>query len=273
MDWLLDPGAGTATGTIEGLLTEHLRCTGRGDVDMARAAAIAGGAVKAASAESDSCPLWVQLDWTAPPPVLTVHRLGATAGGALSRAGIAGNAFVEPHHRELLLSLTVASGEPVALPVVGGPDAPVEAGGAPRMELSLTLPRQTSSVPVVRHLAGQTLRAFGVRDAHIDDVQLAISEACANVIEHALDTHTYDVRIELASDQCAITVVDQGEGFDPSALPARAAVFDEGGRGIQLMRALVDNLAFEDQPRAGAIVHMVKELDYDRSHPLHMPSA
>jgi hypothetical protein len=36
------------------------------------------------------------------------------------------------------------------------------------------------------------------------------------------------------------------------------------------MRALVDTMAFEDQPRSGAVVHLVKELEYDRDHPLHV---
>jgi hypothetical protein len=33
------------------------------------------------------------------------------------------------------------------------------------------------------------------------------------------------------------------------------------------MRALVDNLNFVSEPKIGAVVHMVKRLDYDQSHP------
>jgi serine/threonine-protein kinase RsbW len=139
----------------------------------------------------------------------------------------------------------------------------------PQMELSLALPRESSSVPVVRRLAAQALRAFGVADSHVEDVQLAITEACANVVEHAVDTDTYEVRIELASDRCAITVLDQGGGFDATRVPHDVVDDDEGGRGLRLMRALVDNVAFEDQPQTGAVVHMVKALEYDPKHPLH----
>lgn len=141
---------------------------------------------------------------------------------------------------------------------------------APRMELSVALPRESSSVPVVRRLAGQALRAFGVTDEHIDDVQLAISEACANVVDHAVDTDTYEVRIDLAADRCSITVLDQGHGFDSTQVARRPEDDAETGRGLALMRALVDNVAFEDQPQAGAVVHMVKELEYDHRHPLHV---
>jgi len=46
----------------------------------------------------------------------------------------------------------------------------------------------------------------------------------------------------------------------------------EHGRGISLMRALVDNVNFANEPQVGAVVHMVKELTYDSSHPLHSAS-
>ena len=141
-------------------------------------------------------------------------------------------------------------------------------GSAPNLDLSLNLPRESGSVPVVRRLAAQALHAFGVDDDDIFDVQLAISEACANVIDHAADTDTYEVMVELAAHRCAITVVDQGGGFDATSVPPEAQLSAEAGRGVALMRALVDNLAFRSEPQVGAVVHMVKSLQYDASHPL-----
>mgnify|MGYP006197533449 CR=1 FL=1 len=102
-----------------------------------------------------------------------------------------------------------------------------------------------------------------------DPVMLAITEACANVIDHAGATDTYDVKIELSADRCAITVVDQGGGFDASQVPADVSQDSERGRGLALMRALVDNVAFHNEPQAGAVVHMVKNLRYLVDHPLH----
>jgi anti-sigma regulatory factor (Ser/Thr protein kinase) len=42
----------------------------------------------------------------------------------------------------------------------------------------------------------------------------------------------------------------------------------ESGRGLTLMRALFDNVAFASEPQAGALVHMVKSLRFDHDHPL-----
>ncbi|HEX5772149.1 MAG TPA: ATP-binding protein, partial [Nocardioidaceae bacterium] len=140
-----------------------------------------------------------------------------------------------------------------------------------RLEMTVSLPRQSHSVPVIRRLAAQILRAFGVAADSIHDVELAISEACANVIQHAVDSEGYEVSIELAADRCAITVLDRGEGFEADVRD-QVDVDAESGRGLSLMRALVDNLNFVSEPKVGAVVHMVKQLDYDDSHPFRRSS-
>jgi serine/threonine-protein kinase RsbW len=153
------------------------------------------------------------------------------------------------------------------VPLVASPE------NVPHLDLSLSLPRESSSVPVVRKLSVQALTAFGVIHEDVADVELAITEACANVIDHAADTDTYEVQVELASDECAITVLDQGSGFDAAGVDENAPDHSETGRGLALMRALVDNVAFRSEPRAGAVVHMVKALSYDHNHPLWQRAA
>ncbi len=193
-------------------------------------------------------------------------QLGARVHGAatvvLDETIAAGDP--ECHLQVALRRIDEGDGEPYFWP----PRAAAPADTVPHLDLSVSLPRESVSVPVVRRLAAQALRAFGVHDEDLDDVQLAISEACANVIDHAGETDTYDVKVELAADRCAITVVDQGGGFDATSVPERPGDDSEMGRGLALMRALVDNVAFRNEPQAGAVVHMVKALRYDANHPL-----
>ena len=189
----------------------------------------------------------------------------------------------------VVLDETIAQGDPACrLQVMLGP-APDDVAGntyhwppagtaafdddpAPRLELTVSLPRESHSVPVVRRLAAQALRAFGVTDEDISDVELAITEACANVVDHAVESDSYEVDIELAADRCALTVIDRGGGFDATVVQDQEDDDAEHGRGISLMRALVDNVNFANEPQVGAVVHMVKELTYDSSHPLHSAS-
>jgi serine/threonine-protein kinase RsbW len=56
-------------------------------------------------------------------------------------------------------------------------------------------------------------------------------------------------------------VVDAGIGFDHEAVKAaQQSVAAEGGRGIQLMDALVDDLTFTSVPEEGTVVHLEKRL-------------
>ena len=67
--------------------------------------------------------------------------------------------------------------------------------------------------------------------------------------------------------ECVIRVVDTGHGFDfASPGLGTAEITAEQGRGIQLMRALVDRVRFLSKPEEGTIVHLEKVLEFtDRS--------
>ena len=131
------------------------------------------------------------------------------------------------------------------------------------LDFSLCLPRDEVSVPVVRHLCGFALRRLGVLDDCVGDIELAVTEACSNVLRHtAGTTDEYEVHVTIDECVCAIRVVDTGAGFDHESLaPDGAGPTAEGGRGIHLMRALVDHIHFVSKPESGTIVHLEKTLD------------
>jgi serine/threonine-protein kinase RsbW len=132
----------------------------------------------------------------------------------------------------------------------------------------MDIPRDTSTLPLVRHLANHSLSEIGVERGCIGDVEVALTEACANVIEHTGDEDEYSVAIEISDRQVEIRVVDTGRGFDFETLGQDAADHTaEGGRGIQLMRALVDRIKFVSEPESGTVVHLVKQLEFDGTPP------
>lgn len=137
-----------------------------------------------------------------------------------------------------------------------------------QVTLSLQLPRDRLSVPVTRHLIRAGMQAVGVVPDDAADVELAATEACTNVIDHAGPGDAYDVSITIGSAECHIRVVDVGRGFDHGALtrPAMASSDAEHGRGVALMHALVDQVHFESEPEQGTVVHLVKRLRFDDSH-------
>ena len=128
---------------------------------------------------------------------------------------------------------------------------------------SLSLPRDEVSVPVVRRLCRTALNDLGVMRSCVGDIELAVTEACTNVLKHANGTEDcYDVSVSVDERDCDIRVIDSGAGFDhvgKGREPALAG--DESGRGILLMRSLVDRVHFASVPEQGTIVHLHKHLD------------
>jgi hypothetical protein len=83
-------------------------------------------------------------------------------------------------------------------------------------------------------------------------IELALTEACTNVLDHAAETDEYEVSAGIDGTVCVIEVIDRGEGFDGSVQGhAEAEPSAEDGRGIQLMRALVDKVTFTSRPQVG----------------------
>ncbi|MDQ6928246.1 MAG: ATP-binding protein [Actinomycetota bacterium] len=117
------------------------------------------------------------------------------------------------------------------------------------------------TIPVSRHIVRDTLNLIGVTDECLADIAVAQSEACTNVVEHSGPGDEYEINVEIVDDYCMITVVDSGHGFD-STQPTGTVVLGEGGRGIDLMKALVDNVHFVSRPGAGTSVYLKKSLRF-----------
>lgn len=141
------------------------------------------------------------------------------------------------------------------------------------LTFSLYLPRDGTSVPFVRHLCRSALMELGVEEPCIDDIELALAEACTNVLRHAGDSDDeYVVELKIEDDNCSIEVVDAGDGFDHYKIPDSMPEAAESGRGIQLMRALVDDLQFVSDKESGTVVRLKKTLAVNPSSPLRRRS-
>ncbi|MBB1253396.1 ATP-binding protein [Streptomyces sp. OF3] len=137
---------------------------------------------------------------------------------------------------------------------------------------SLHLRREAASVPLARRLLLGTMETAGVDEDIAYELSLALSEACANAVEHggASDRRTdqYRVTAFLDGDMCRIEVADHGPGFPAPASPhpaetRRAAPVDtESGRGLHLIEALSDHARFRNRPGDGAVVSFDKILKW-----------
>jgi serine/threonine-protein kinase RsbW len=82
------------------------------------------------------------------------------------------------------------------------------------LSLSLTLPRDKQTVPVARHIVRNAMEQVGVEETCVDDVELALSEACTNVLLHSGPGDQFVVRLDLEDRLGVLRIIDLGHGFD-----------------------------------------------------------
>jgi serine/threonine-protein kinase RsbW len=139
---------------------------------------------------------------------------------------------------------------------------------------SLHLRREAASVPLARRLLLGTMETAGVDPDVSYDLSLALSEACANAVEHGGEsglqdsTAAYRVTAYLDGEKCRIEVTDSGPGFSP-VRPARPTPMEaENGRGLCLIHELADHVQIGNKPGRGAVVSFDKILKWRKDAPL-----
>ncbi len=117
--------------------------------------------------------------------------------------------------------------------------------------IHLSLASEYGNIDLVDSIADACLRFAGFEESVAEHLVLAIREAAANAIKHGNREDpgkTAEVTFELTQDVVEVRVRDQGEGFDPEALPDPLApenILKGTGRGIFLMRQLMDQVEFD----------------------------
>jgi serine/threonine-protein kinase RsbW len=131
-----------------------------------------------------------------------------------------------------------------------------------KLEFTVRLPVDAHSVPFARGLCRGALEHLRVSKETVEEIVLALTEACANVVTHAEQDADYEVAVRIDDEVCRISVWDEGAGFDVPDLTRPVDPHDDaGGTGLLLMQALVDGLAFERDPDGRHRVTLEKRLE------------
>ena len=130
-----------------------------------------------------------------------------------------------------------------------------------------------TDLTAARHLTEEILARAESAGYSEDDrfaIHLALEEALINAIKHGNKfdhTRKVTVSVDVGDERTTITVCDEGSGFNPAAVPD--PTLDENlekpcGRGIMLMRAYMDEVAYND---CGNEVRMAKRRCSGLPHP------
>jgi anti-sigma regulatory factor (Ser/Thr protein kinase) len=123
-----------------------------------------------------------------------------------------------------------------------------------RLVLQLEIPADARLLPRTRRAIGGFVEEAAGETEAVDDVILALDEACANVIRHAFPggvQGTIRLLAEIDEDGVTVLVEDDGVGFDPFRVDLRGGLEDVSGRGLHLIRMLMTEVDVESPTEHG----------------------
>jgi serine/threonine-protein kinase RsbW len=118
----------------------------------------------------------------------------------------------------------------------------------------------------MREFVGQAAADTGLDEKQVYAVQLAVDEACTNIIEHAYGGECDDeieITCNVQDEGLTVIIRDHGQTFDPTIVPepnlkASLAERGIGGLGLYLIRKMMDDVRFESSPDSGNVLTMLK---------------
>jgi anti-sigma regulatory factor (Ser/Thr protein kinase) len=138
--------------------------------------------------------------------------------------------------------------------------------------LRLTIPNDLRLLPIVRAFIAGVCQAGSLDRDDTDAAVLATHEAASNILRHAyrnLPKAVLQIECWIEPGQVEIRLLDEGERFDVAEVPHfNPAEIRLGGRGVFLMRALMDELDCYPRPERGNALRMVKRCRRLPSAPL-----
>ncbi len=129
--------------------------------------------------------------------------------------------------------------------------------------IRLEIPPRSDYLALIRRVVATAASIDGVlADRRIDDLSLAVSEACANAVDAQRSAGSgagLGITIELDATAVSVTITDHAGGFAPDEVDPLPAAEDPGrlrherGLGLPLMRSLADELTFTSTPHGTAV--------------------
>lgn len=138
--------------------------------------------------------------------------------------------------------------------------------------VKVTIPNQLEYINIVQATARQIAQTIGFKKEAILEIELALEEGLANIIEHAFEKNeqnTIDVIFEETSLGLKLILKEQGIPFDPNQAPVYHIPAENSddlsqvsttGLGSFLMKNLVNEVTFHNLGPEGKETHLIKYL-------------
>ena len=120
----------------------------------------------------------------------------------------------------------------------------------------LRVKSKTENLSEIRDFVSINARDAGIPEAIVENIILAVDEACTNIIKHAYNLSPEGeivIKIDYDEEKFMVTIIDYGRSFEPDRvpLPDLQKYYREhrvGGLGMYLMKSLMDDVKYSSVP-------------------------
>lgn len=132
-----------------------------------------------------------------------------------------------------------------------------------RNESRLVVPSDTKYLQLIGDYISNIAKIAGFSIEEIKKIELAVDEACTNVIEHAYNSNSgrhFTIRTYFTAKELGIIIQDKGKPFNSKLLekPLFVDKSEEGGMGLILMRKIMDEVKFALKKGGEKEFHLIK---------------
>ena len=156
--------------------------------------------------------------------------------------------------------------------------APVSTGVLENAAIELNIPARSEHVKVARVAVAAVASRMRFTFDEVEDIKLAVAEACNNAIVHGVPAPGIAPRIDITllphADRLEIRVSDHGRMEEPPTLEvarpvpvdgySRDVALPEGGLGLMLIRSLMDEVELLGGPDVNTTLRMSKRVKHGR---------
>ena len=142
-----------------------------------------------------------------------------------------------------------------------------------KISSELKVKSRTENLALIRDFISSKAYAAGLSKEEVENIMLAVDEACTNVIKHAYKSFPdgeINILVEQNTKKFSITIEDFGNSFNPDSVPEpNLREYHEekriGGLGMYLMKTLMDEVEYISVPGKFNKVKLVKNLNISQN--------
>ena len=130
--------------------------------------------------------------------------------------------------------------------------------------IKISMPSKPEYVSLARLTASSIANRVGFNIEEIEDIKVAIGEACTNAIQHGFNdtSKNYEIEFYIYDDELLIKVIDFGtSGVKLETKMPDINNLNEGGLGLFIIETLMDEVEYITNENKGSEIRMIKRLE------------